>query len=474
MTKEDFYSILQNAEKQDKLVALIQQFGKSPQDLQVFREQYDPKQHKVMKPQYRRDKDVFKPTGEKDDYGNLKRDLDGQPLTIKTIEPVTRIPIAAQQDITENAAAILCTNKVDFVSKSQNDTTVQTVKDIWEANRMDYLILRMCTIWLSETEVALLWYKDGEEYKAMLLANSEGDNLYPVFDDRGKMIAFGRSYVSHDINLTTMALEEITHVEIYTETEVYIGKGKAGEYTFDTPVLHGFIKIPISYSSRKFPVWWYAQEAIEQKEFTISNLCDTNAYFASPILFGQGDTLSLPAKGEAGKYMEGDKDAKLSYVDWNHTPEPIQMELNLLEGIISDTCKYVNLSISNLKGLFGSAPSSYAIKLLFGPAHQQAAKHEGVFGQFIQRALNILLSATGGEPDSIAPKFTYLLPKDEAAEVSTIAMAKAGDFLSTKTAVTISPTTGDVKKELELVNAEAEKKAAEEAKAAKMVNPVLQ
>jgi hypothetical protein len=455
MTKETFSSIL-NAEgiTGQQLYEFITQFGKKEKEIEKYLKQYDPTQHAIFNKITRPDRWVFKPTGEKDAQGNTKVDDKNQPLTAPCLEPVTRIAISAQQEITENAAAILCGDKIELVSKTEADIT--TIEDILEANKLQFKNIRICEIWLSETEVAELWYKnDAGEYKSMILANSDGDTMHPVFDSFGKMIAFGRTYKGMEVDEATRQLKEYTFVEIYTEEQVYTGDNTSGDFVFAAPKPHSFTKMPVSYASRQYPVWWNAQTAIERTEISISNLCDTNDYNGSPILFAEGGVISMAAKGEAGKFVEGEAGSKLQYVTWDQAPESVKMELELLEKIVTNATKFVNLSIQNLKGLFGSAPSSYAIKLLFLPAHMQAAKHEEIFGEFFQRRLNILLDDTKGKPDSITPKFTYLLPKNEQEEVTNINTAKTAGFLSQETSAEISPLTKDPETEVKRLKDEA-------------------
>jgi hypothetical protein len=463
MEKNKFLEIL-TSKTGDELFTFISSFGKKKSDIETYIKQYDPNKHDIFDTIKRKDREVFVPTNERDIEGNLLLFPDGTPRTRKDFVEVTRIAIAVQQEVTENAAAILCTNKVELVSKTDS---ANAIKDVWDANKLDFKNLNICNIWLSETEVAELWYyNEAKELKSIILANSLGNRLFPVFDDLGKLICFARTYVSQVWDDTDKELEDVTYCEIYTDTDVMVGNNLNEVWQFGPFTKHGFNKIPVIYASREKPLWANVQNAIERTETTISNLCDTNDYFGSPILAAIGGVLTFAAKGEPGKLIEVNEGGDLKYVTWDQAPESIKLEIELLAKIVSDDCKYVNMSAENLKGLFGTAPSSYAVRLLFTPAHQLAAKNEEIFGEYIQRRINFLLSAEGKETDIISPKFTYLLPRNDQEEITNINTAKSGGFLSTESAITDSPLTTDAEKEIKLVTNEvADKQAKDLAKA---------
>lgn len=452
MTRDQFIKHLKSLSDSDK-VEFINQFSKNKSCIDTYLRQYDPLKHDIFDKVKRKDKPIRKPVP-----GVLNQD--GTQYMVNDTEPVARIAIDAQQDITKNASGILCANKIEL--ESANDAS--KVKYVWDANKLDLATIRLCNIWLSETEVAEIWYKSEEgELKYISLANSNGDKMAPVFDEFGKMICFGRSYVTKEIIAGTET-QDVTVYEIYLEKTVQRGKDTGtGVYNFDPPKPHGFSKIPVSYASRELPLWSNVQTSIEQKEKTISNLCDTNAYFGSPTAVVNGKIISYAEKGESGKILEIGENAKIEYLTWNQAPESIVYEGKELDKIIYNSTRTVQLTIENLKGLFGSAPSAYAIKLLFTPAHEQAAEHEEVFGAYIQRRINIISSFVGVEADSIKPKFKYYLPNNDSEEIKNIISAIEGGILSAESGIEQSPLTVDIETEKDRIKVE-EKKAAVAAK----------
>lgn len=446
MKKQTFITKLRSLDGTD-LVDFIKQFGKDESLIKKWLSQYDPEKHDVMNNTKRRDKWVMKPDG--------STNADGTPKLTLQLQPVSRIAVDAQQDIAKSAAGILCANKIEL------EGNADAVQEIWNNNKLDLKTIRTCLYWLAETEVAELWYKLENEWKVLIMAPSLGDRFYPVFDDLGKMICFARSYKAQEIIEGDTELKENTYYEIYLDTEVRRGNDNGdGLFIFTEWTKHGAPKIPVSYCTREKPVWNNAQGSIERFETSISGLCDTNDYFGSPTAVVKGTIKSYASKGDAGKILEiegaNGQDGDIKYLTWDQAPESIKLEWEKLNENIYERTRTVNLSITNMKGLFGSAPSAYAIKLLFTPAHMQAAEHEEVFGEYIQRRINIISSLVGG--GDVTPKFTYYLPKNEKEQQDMIVQAVGAGIMSEESGIEQSVLTIDAEEEKARVKADDKKK----------------
>lgn len=156
--------------------------------------QYDPKQHDILDATQRPNKQI------KNDKGETE------------IIKVNRIPIALQKMIVKRAASFLCGNPIQLEASPVTNTDtnlVAVLNKTWEDNKLDYKSKAIAKKMMSETECAELWFTEpaSPEYwentpikgsknklRMRLLAGSLGDTLYPVFDQYGDMIAFGRGY----------------------------------------------------------------------------------------------------------------------------------------------------------------------------------------------------------------------------------------------------------------------------------------
>lgn len=359
--------------------------------------EYDPTKHKVTDVIHRPKKMVTKPTGEKDEAGN--------DIMITSPEDVNRIAIPYQKLIVKRRVAFMNVGATSLVAKPDNDKEqelLDLVNKIREDNKLSFkeneVARRMC----SELQVAKLWYTDfeGEERQIRLkiLSPVLGDELLPVFDTFGKMVYFGRKYqAKRDFTKLTEWKDgfekPIEHFDIYTDDLIRrFEKEEGKEWELIDSVPNPFEKIPVVYYSLEKTIWEDVQPIIERQEELISNFGDTNDYNGSPILAVTGTIVGFSAKGERGKILEMDKEAKVEYVTWQHAPEAIKLEMETLENLIYTCTQTPNISLEKLSGL--GDLSGVAFDRVFLDAHLAAkAMIDDVYGECTQRDINLLKRA---------------------------------------------------------------------------------
>lgn len=461
------------------------------QNLYEALKQYEPKLHDVMDKTKRKDKAIKNEAG-----------------TVTEIVPVSRLPLALQKKIVLMGAAFLGTPSIESTPEGQVQENMATMIDeIWEANKLDYKFMPLAKMVMSERHAAELWYtKDVDEsfyegypmdskfeLSMKLIANSLGDLLYPVFDEFGVMIAFGRSYKTREIVNNQVTL--IMHFDLYTADKFYFSKQQDNAWLFSDgtsfispekgtlPGLSNPIgKIPVIYYSQPAVEWWDVQELIERLETKMSNHADTNDYFDSPIVFVEGDIEGFAEKGERGKVLQGRNGSKVSYLTWDNAPESTKMEISNLQYFIHSLTHTPDISFENLKGL--GKLTGITLKLLFMDAHLKAADKEPIFGEGIQRRVNYLKKAISvldpsfkaALPMKIKPKFNYFMPTDTDADITTLVNAVQGGILSEESAVRLNPLVADSEGEiaaLEKSKSDAATKAAEIAKNAPQLPPII-
>jgi len=398
--------------------------------------------------------------------------------------PVARIPIPYQKKIVQLATTFLLGNPVELSAKpiTQVETDMfNTLVKIWEDNKLDYEGAALTEAVLSMTEAAELWYTEpvsddywngtpmqGVKFKLryMLLSRSPldssvgnvstGDTLYPVFNSKRDLIAFGRRYMSRENN------EPVEHFDIYTDAVIYLSfKPTANsDWTVkEEPNMLG--KIPVVYYYKPHTDWHDVQPMIERYEKSISNHADDNDYSGSPLLIIKGKINSFAKKGEAGKVLELDNGADASYLQPASAPESIKLEQDNLKDLIHDMSDTPHISFEEVQGI--GKLSGIALKLLFMGAHMKAAKNETIIGKGFQRRINFLKTALSRLNTKLAPAlalsvkpvFEYYIPKDDEAYVNMLNVATGGQpTLSQKTALTLSPLVSDPDAEMEDIKTE--------------------
>lgn len=471
-------------------------------DITEFIKQYDPHHHKVkIDHAYRPNKIIY------------TEDAAGKQTAQREI-PVARLPLALQKKIVLISAAFL--GVPTLTSNPEADIEkelVQVLNKIFDANKLDYKFRTLAKKVMSERQAAELWYPQdiNESYwngfpinanmklTVKILSKSLGDSLYPLFDEFGDMVAFGRQYQVRTVIDLNGAPEVIMmqHFDLYTADEIYFSKyyndvwsfagyvnalenessveGKKLEYTPGVSAIpNKFGKIPIMYYQQPFVEWSDVQDLIDRLEKKISNHADANDYFDSPLVAVTGTIKSFAQKGEQGKLLELNAGADVKYVTWDGAPESMKMEIDNLNKFIFSLTHTPDISFENMQGL--GVFSGVALKMFFLDAQLKACDKEEIFGEGVQRRINFLKAAVAildpkfntALPLEIKPVFKTLLPQNVAEEIQTLVAAVTGGILSTESAIRQNPlVTGDPEDELTAVKDEA---AAASAQALKIAN----
>lgn len=452
MTQETFDLLIADPDKLKE--AAIKE---KPTQSNAYIKQYNTSGHDVMDTSIRPDKTVVNDRG-------------------TTLVKVTRLGIPLQKKIVFYAAAFLCANpvKLNASTKDQQQENLLAVIDrTWDENKLDYKNMELAEILMSETEVAEVWYTEdlpadsgywsetvNEKIKFRLrmkvLAKSLGDELLPVYNEFGDMIAFIRTYKIQNGD------DQVERMEIYTaDTIQHLEKQTSGwsELKSATNVIK---KIPVIYYRQAQPEWEEVQTLIDRFELSLSKHSDTNDYFGSPMVKVKGSIKGFASKGEEGKVIELENGAEAEYLTWDQSPESTKLEQTNLRSLIFDMTDTPDISFTQMSKL--GTFSGFAIKLLFMSAHLKAAKKEQVFGEGVQRRINYIKAAMGKLNTSlekattlnIKPHFEYYLPKDIENEVDVLVRALEGGILSQETAIEKNPLVADPKEEKDRIKAEKE------------------
>lgn len=412
-------------------------------DHKTYLEQYDPDSHQIHNTVQRPKKTITTDKGTK-------------------IIDVARLSISFQQIIVDRAAAFLIGEGVNLVSQPDTDQErllVDMLERTWFNNKLSFRTREMARIWMTETEVAELWYfrEKPDAWQGIdvtpggklsmhmqILAHSEGDSLYPYFDKYGDMIAFGRGY----------KINKEDHFDLYTAEKI-LKLTKKSNWEGEEEK-NPFGKIPVIYYSRVKPEWANVQPLIERFEKMLSNFADSNDYFASPMIKIRGEVSGFAEKGEQGKMITMEENADASYLTWDQAPEAIKLEKETLQELIYSQTQTPDISFAQMKGL-GNV-SGIALKLMFLDAALKSLRHQESFGEGVQRRINLIKKAMGvvsirveqAEGLQIEPEFEFYLPQNEQELVNMLTTGVGNrQIMSQRTAVSQNPFVKNPDKEME-------------------------
>lgn len=421
--------------------------------------QYDPKRHNVAKKSKRPDKIVFVPSGEKDPVTN--EDI----LTTET-SPVARVPLSIQKYIITQKASFAIGSGVILASNEEDSELYDYVYTNWKDNKTDFYLKEIAKRMMSETQVAVIFSgeKDKEKFEDFkfrfkIVSPSDGGLLYPFFDEEsGDMVAFGREY----------KLGKKTIYDLYIKNEA--GNCEIRRYENAKPMvgLDGeYIVIPLPYT--KLPIIYWEQdrpecddtiELIDELEAGFSDFLTQQGYSADPILFGKGTTLSLPAKGQAGKYIEGSSDSDLRFITPDNATESRNLQFSMLQKYIFSLNRAVLIDMETMKSL-GNVSGETLKRYLTDALMEARDKQQGYFGMGIQRMVNWLLAEWGNlvgeEPDlRINVEFTEFSTTSDMDRVELAVKANGGQpVIDLAGGVAIAGLTDNVAKTLENIKLES-------------------
>lgn len=453
--------------------------------LEEVDKQYNPSQHRVFDPKYRKKKKINVPSGKKDP-------ITGKEIyKTKEVERV-RIAIPCQKVIVERAVGFLLGNPVEY-KITQNGDSVRTpssyqdrlfaaVRKVYHWNKMQYFDKRLARVLFRQREAAELWYMptlpngNGIDVKGKmrvrLLAPVRGDKLYPHFNDFDDLDGFAREYQIKD--------EEgngVRHFDVYTDRYVYRYVSNSDGWKLDgTPLKHGFSKIPIVYYRQEQAEWEDVQWAIERAEDLVSNWGDTNDYFGTPKYFVKGTLKGFAEKGEQGSVFQGEKETDMRVLSWDNSPGSITGELSTLFSIIFTYSHSADISFERMKEVSNNT-SGVAIRLMFTDPHMNAQVKTELFGEMFTRRSNIVANGiveTGivdrGIPSPVAddtdfePIFKPFIPKNEVEQLELIQKSVGGQqTTSRRRGIELNPLNDDadrIEQEIEEETQEAMANAA--------------
>lgn len=393
--------------------------------------QYDPMFHEILSKYKRKDKIIYLPAPNGDCNPTT-----GDPVLEPHIVKLNRIPVPIQKLIVSRGSAFLTGGKVTLKANPEGETEQKlydAVKTTWRKNKLQFKNSAIATAFMSETECAEIWYSDIEGsvnkkgvLKCKIYQPSKGFELTPVFDAMGDLIAFGLGYED------TVDGKKVKKYDVYDDEYISYHINDGGEWRDYKPKLkHPYGKIPVIYYSLEKAIWADVQWCIDRLEYLISNFSDNNDYNSSPILFSKGEITGFSSKGEQGRVIEGTKDSELSYVGWEHAPEAIKLEKDMLLEFIFTMTQTPNISFSEMKGLGDISGAAFDRMMIDG--HLKATDlQNGMFGEMIQRRLNFLCYACAWAYDldsakdmEISPEFS-LFRIDSLADRITIAQSANG------------------------------------------------
>lgn len=340
-------------------------------------QQFDPTKHPVMN---------------KQKYPDIVSD--------EGIEYVTRITCDLQRLATKRMTELVTGIPVKRVYKPENDRQKEIasyIESIYERNRIDSVNNERCNMLFAGCEVLTLWYAIDErnnlygfnsplKLRCRNFSPMLGDDLYPLFDEYGDMIAMSVGYTRKKGRKTVQYFDTYTsekHIKWSNEN------GSLQEVENEDITLG---KIPGIYTWRPTPIWEDTSKTVYEIEWALSRNGNYLRQNSKPLFvvfadeaISYGDEKS-PNK-EFRSIMQYPKGSTAQYITWQQAVENLKYYVGELRSLFFTQLQLPDWSYEKMSQ---QALSGESRKQMFIDAQLKVKDESGRLIEFFDREMNVI------------------------------------------------------------------------------------
>jgi hypothetical protein len=341
--------------------------------------EYDPKKHPVM------DKSIYRDTTDED--GNL--------------EQVTRITYDLQRLATKRMTELVCGIPVKRIYKAANDTQQEVAKwmeAIFNRNRIDSVNIERCNMLFAGCEVLTMWYAVDQKtniygfqsdlkFRCRNFSPMLGDELYPLFDEYGDMIAMSVGYRRKTGNKT------VNYFDTYTAEKHYKWSDENGDWMLlDEPEKITLGKIPAIYVYRPTPIWEDTSRIVYEMEWAMSRNGNYLRKNSKPLFVVFADEQigfggEKNEKKEFKTILQYPKGSSAQYVTWQQAVENLKYYVSELRQSFFTQLQLPDWSYESMKA---NPMSGESRKQLFIDCQLKVKDESGRLLEFFDREVNVV------------------------------------------------------------------------------------
>lgn len=341
--------------------------------------EYDPRKHPVM---------------DRAKYPDIVND-DG------SLELVTRITCDLQRLAVKRMTELVCGTPVKRVYKPENERQqkiARIIEKVFERNRIDSVNIERCNMLYAGCEVMTLWYAVeqpntlyGTDSRLKLRCRNfspmQGDELYPLFDEYGDMIALSVGYRRRVGGRTVSYFDAYTadrHIKWSNELS------SAWDVVEDERITLG--KIPAIYMYRPTPVWEDTSKIVFEIEWALSRNGNYLRKNSKPlfVVFADEAVRYGDEKDENREFkavMQYPKGSTAGYVTWAQAIDNLKFYVNELRQSFFTQLQLPDWSYEKMSQ---QALSGESRKQLFIDAQLKVKDESGRLLEFFDREVNVV------------------------------------------------------------------------------------
>lgn len=342
--------------------------------------EYDPKKHPVM------NKAIYPDVVEEDG----------------TIDRVTRVPLNFQKLAVKRMTELCCGVPVKRIYSPEDDQQKEVstyLEKIYIRNRIDSVNVERLRMLFAGCEVITLWYavEQSNNYygfdspikiRCCNYTPMNGDDLYPLYDETGDMIALSIGYKRK------VGKKTVSYFDTYTAERHYKWEdvGTGGWMLVEEDDIRQIGKIPAIYMYRPEPIWEDTSSLVYEMEWSISrngNYLRKNSkplfcvFADEEIQYGQeGDE-----KAEFKSILQYPKGSTAGYVTWAQAVDNLKFQIAELRQSFFTQLQLPDWSYESMKSTPMSGESR---KQLFIDAQLKVKDESGRLLEFFDREVNVV------------------------------------------------------------------------------------
>lgn len=367
-------------------------------------------------------------------------------VTDDGIEYVTRITCDMQRLAVKRMTELICGIPVRRVYKPENDRQKEIagyMEKIFERNRIDSMNIERCNMLFAGCEVMTLWYAVEQrnslygfssplKFRCRNFSPMLGDELYPLFDEYGDMIALSVGYTRKS------SKKLVQYFDTYTATKHIKWSTANGDWeeVENEDITLG--KIPAVYAFRPTPIWEDTSRIVFEIEWALSRNGNYLRKNSKPVFVVFADELinygdEQDENKEFRSIMQYPKGSTAQYITWAQAVENLKFYITELRQSFFTQLQLPDWSYESMKA---SPMSGESRKQLFIDAQLKVKDESGRLLELFDREINVVKAflkvALGSEYEAdidaltVESEITAYTITDEKDTITNLTTANGG------------------------------------------------
>lgn len=316
------------------------------------------------------------------------------------VEYVTRITCDMQRLATKRMTELVCGIPVRRVYKPENDRQKEIagyMEKIYERNRIDSVNIERCNMLFAGCEVMTLWYAVEQsnslygfqsklKFRCRNFSPMLGDDLYPLFDEYGDLIALSVGYTRKS------GRKIVQYFDTYTAAKHIKWSTANGDWEVVENEDITLGKIPAVYAFRPTPIWEDTSRIVFEIEWALSRNGNYLRKNSKPVFvvfadeqINYGD--EQDENREFRSIMQYPKGSTAQYITWAQAVENLKFYVTELRQSFFTQLQLPDWSYESMKA---SPMSGESRKQLFIDAQLKVRDESGRLLEFFDRESNVV------------------------------------------------------------------------------------